>query len=72
MYKGELEKAIAVLRINALYFSDVPNVYDSLGEAYLNNGEQEKALRMYQKVLSFDNNNENAKKQIEQLEKRND
>jgi tetratricopeptide (TPR) repeat protein len=72
MYKGELEKAIAVLRINALYFRDVPNVYDSLGEAYLKNGEPEKALRMYQKVLSFDNNNENAKKQIEQLEKRND
>lgn len=69
MYRGELDKAIAALRINAVFFRDLPNVYDSLGEAYLRNDELAYALNMYQKVLSMDEQNENAQKQIEQIKK---
>ena len=70
MYKGEIEKAIASFKINTMFFRDIPNVFDSLAEAYLMKGEKEKALAMYEKVLSMDGENENALKQVVALKKR--
>ncbi len=68
MRRGDLEKAIAAFRVNAMLFSRNANVYDSLGEAYAENKEYEKALKMYEKVLTLKPNDENATKQIEMLE----
>ncbi len=65
MNHGELDRAIAALRMNTMFFRDLPNVYDSLGEAYLKNEEPEKALKMYQKVITMDPQNENAQKQLQ-------
>lgn len=70
LYQGEVEKAIAAFKLNTMYFRDLPNVYDSLGEAYMLNEKLEEALKMYQKVLSMEDENENAQKQIQLLQEK--
>jgi hypothetical protein len=44
------------------------NTYDSLGEAYMNNGEKDLAIQNYQKSLQLNPNNRNG---IEMLKKLN-
>lgn len=66
---GENDLALEVFKLNAKLFPDVPNVYDSLGEAYMNKGEKELAIENYKKVLEMRPQNENAKKMIEKLSK---
>jgi CubicO group peptidase (beta-lactamase class C family) len=45
------KEAIAVLKLNVDAFPGSANVYDSLAEAYLNNGEKELAITYYRKAL---------------------
>lgn len=68
MNKEEIDMAIAVFRINTMLFSKVPNVYDSLAEAYERNENLTKALNMYKVVVSLDPEHENALSKIEELE----
>ena len=67
MGRGELEKAISVFRINAMLYSKVPNVFDSLGEAYENANDFKNALIMYEQVLKLDPKHENAQKKVKEL-----
>jgi CubicO group peptidase (beta-lactamase class C family) len=67
MSEGELDLAIEVFKINAEYFPDIPNVYDSLGEAYMNKGEKQLAVENYEKVLQMMPGNQNAKQKLEEL-----
>lgn len=59
--------AIAIFKLNAERFPKSSNVWDSLGEAYMKNGEREKAIENYRKALELDPKNENAKKMLEKL-----
>ncbi len=68
--RDEVDKAIAVFTINAMLNSKVPNVYDSLGEAYERKEDFESALYMYQAVVSLDPENEHALAKIEELEQK--
>jgi len=43
------------------------NVYDSLGEAYMKQGEKELAIENYQKSLELNPNNENGKDMLKKL-----
>jgi CubicO group peptidase (beta-lactamase class C family) len=43
------------------------NTYDSLGEAYMDDGETELAIKDYEKVLSLNPNSSNAKAMLEKL-----
>jgi predicted negative regulator of RcsB-dependent stress response len=43
------------------------NVYDSYGEALLNTGEKEEAIKMYKKSIELNPKNEAGKKILEQL-----
>ena len=45
--------AIAVLKLNASIFPTSPNVYDSLGDAYLADGQKDLARRNAQKALEL-------------------
>jgi len=45
------KEAIAVLKLNVDAFPGSANVYDSLAEAYLNNGDKELAITYYKKAL---------------------
>lgn len=65
--KNEVDKAIVVFYINALLFRNEANPFDSLAEAYEKKGDKEKALEMYEKVLTIDPNNKNAKERIAAL-----
>ncbi|MBS1492257.1 MAG: serine hydrolase [Bacteroidetes bacterium] len=66
---GENDLALEVFKLNAKLFPDVPNVYDSLGEAYMNAGNNELAIANYKKVLEMRPQNENARRMLEKLQK---
>ncbi len=44
MEEGDIDMAIDVFRINTELFPDIPNVWDSLGEAYMKKGDKEMAI----------------------------
>ncbi|MFK7923763.1 MAG: hypothetical protein AB8H47_17520 [Bacteroidia bacterium] len=68
MSRDEVDKAIAVFTINTMLFSKMPNVYDSLAEAYERNEDYEKALNMYKVLVALDPENERGLAKIEELE----
>jgi dienelactone hydrolase len=48
---GRAEEAIRLFRLNTMAYPWSANTYDSLGDAYLANGQNELALRMSEKAL---------------------
>lgn len=61
--------AIEIFKKNASVFPDSWNVYDSLGEAYIKSNDLEQAIRYYEKSLSLNPGNDNAKDMLERLRK---
>jgi len=43
------------------------NVYDSYGEVLLKHGKKQDAIKMYQKSMELNPNNENGKKVLEEI-----
>lgn len=60
--------AIKILKLNVKEFPKSANVYDSLGEAFMLNGDKADAIKNYKKSLELNPNNENAKTMLQQLE----
>ncbi len=60
--------AIDIFRIAAQAFPESYYSFDSLGEAYMKNGNIELAILNYKKSLVINPENENAKKMIKELE----
>ncbi|WP_413667906.1 serine hydrolase [Mucilaginibacter sp. Mucisp86] len=69
MSKKRLADAVAVFEYNTKLFPKSGNVFDSLGEAYYNQGNKPLALLNYKKSLQLDPANDNAKKIITELDK---
>jgi len=67
---GKTKEAIEVFKINAETYPKSGNVYDSLGEAYLANGDKELAITNYKKSIELDPKNENGKKTLEEILKK--
>jgi Tfp pilus assembly protein PilF len=65
--KDNIETAIIVFKFNVKAFPEAFNTYDSLGEAYLKNGEIQLAKQNYRKSLELNPSNNNAVKMLEQL-----
>ncbi|QCX01692.1 amidohydrolase family protein [Aggregatimonas sangjinii] len=66
----QLEKpkeAIAIFRLNVEAFPDSWNVYDSLGEAYMIDGQKTLAIDNYRKSITLNPENEHGKNQLEKL-----
>jgi C-terminal processing protease CtpA/Prc len=61
--------AIAIFKFNALAYPKSSNVYDSLGEAYMNNGDKQLAILNYKKSLELNLDNNNAKETLKKLNK---
>ena len=56
----DVPRAIEVFRLNVRAFPESGNVYDSLGEAYLAQGDTVRARDNYRRSLELDPNNSNA------------
>ena len=67
LQKDQPKFAIAVFAYNVKKYPKSANVYDSLGEAYLKDGQRERAREMYRKSLELDPANENARSTIEKI-----
>jgi cytochrome c-type biogenesis protein CcmH/NrfG len=70
MGKGKTEEAIEVFKLNVELHPDSFNVYDSLGEAYMNSGDIKNAVNNYKKSLELNPDNANAKEMLKKLEKK--
>jgi len=64
---GKIRDAIQLFLLNTVAYPDSWNVYDSLGEAYLKDGQKELAIKNYQKSLELNPGNVNAKQVVEEL-----
>jgi tetratricopeptide (TPR) repeat protein len=61
-------EAIAIFKLNAETYPRSANVYDSLAEAYWAGGDRDQAIRNYQRSLTLDPQNENARDQLKKLQ----
>jgi len=62
-----LNEAIGIFQLNVKIYPQSSNVYDSLGEAYMKNGQKEEAIKNYEKSLELDPDNSNAKEMLNKL-----
>jgi tetratricopeptide (TPR) repeat protein len=69
MGEKKLNEAIEIFKFNIELYPNSWNVYDSMGEAYLNNGDTELAIQNYKKSLELNPNNEGGKEMLKKLEK---
>jgi hypothetical protein len=67
LWENKVMEAIAVFKLIVSEFPKSSNSYDSLGEAYLKNGDKELSLVNYQKSLALNPENFNAEDQIERI-----
>lgn len=68
LQKNKVREAIAIFKINVDEFPDSFNVYDSLGEAYMLNGDKDLAVANYRRSLELNAKNENAVEMLKKLE----
>jgi Flp pilus assembly protein TadD len=50
---GDIKGALAIMKLNATAFPDSPNVYDSLADAYVADGQKDLARQNAQKALDL-------------------
>ena len=65
----KLPEAIAYFKLNVEFYPNSWNVYDSLGEAYMANGEKDLAIANYKKSLEMNPRNTNGAEMLKKLEK---
>lgn len=66
--RGRPEVALEIFKLNVVSFPQSFNVYDSLAETYLVNGNRERAILNYKKSLELNPNNTNAAARLKELE----
>ena len=62
-----IKDAIEIFKLNVRSYPESFNVYDSLGEAYMINGDLELAVDNYEKSLEINPDNKNANKMIKKI-----
>ncbi|MGN6617939.1 MAG: tetratricopeptide repeat protein [Ilyomonas sp.] len=62
--------AIEVFKLNVKLFPGSWNVYDSLGEAYADDGDTQDAIKNYQVSIKINPKNDNGKQWLEKLNKK--
>ena len=63
----DLQAALKVLELNTILYPASSNAWDSYGEILLKLDRKEEAIKMYQKSIDLDPNNENGKQLLYQL-----
>ncbi len=67
---GKNKDAIAIFKLNVEEHPRSWNVYDSLGEAYMEDGQKELAIKFYRKSLDINPDNDNGKEMLKKLEEK--
>jgi tetratricopeptide (TPR) repeat protein len=68
MSEKRLTEAIVIFEVNARTHPNSSNAYDSLGEAYVNAHDKQRALDAYRKSVELNPENTNAKQMIRRIE----
>ena len=68
MRSKKLAEAIAVFKLNTELYPNAWNTYDSLGDAYMNNGDKELAIANFKKSLELNPQNSNAAAMLKKLQ----
>lgn len=68
--QGKFKEAIRVFQLNCEAYPESSNVYDSLGEAYMRNGDKAAAIENYEKSLKLNRGNTNAVEMLKKLRAR--
>ena len=68
LQSGKTREAIELFRLNTVSYPDSWNVYDSLAEALLENGDTSLAAENYKRSLELNPDNENARKILSDME----
>jgi tetratricopeptide (TPR) repeat protein len=63
----KVKEAIEIFKLNVEAYPHSANVYDSLGEAYMTNGDKELAIRSYQRAVDLNSQNPTAMEQLKKL-----
>ena len=64
---SHIQEAIKLLALNAEMYPNSDNVYDSLGEAYMDAGNKNEAIKNYKKSISLNPLNRNAVRMLKRL-----
>ena len=64
-----ISDAIQIFELNVTEYPESGNVYDSLGEAYMKNGQTKLAIQNYKKSLELNPENTNAVEMLKNLKK---
>jgi Flp pilus assembly protein TadD len=67
MRQKKLTEAIEIFKLNVEFYPNEWNVYDSLGEAYMNKGDKELAIANYKKSLELNPGNEGGARMLKKL-----
>lgn len=67
LFQNKKKEAIELFILNTIVFSSSFNVFDSLGEAYLKDGQNDLAIKNYEKSLELNPHNTNAVQQLKSL-----
>ena len=63
----KFKEAIRIFQINVEAYPQSSNVYDSLGEAYMDDGDKQLAIDNYQRSLELNPKNSNAVQMLQKL-----
>jgi tetratricopeptide (TPR) repeat protein len=63
----KVREAIEIFKLNVEAYPQSANVYDSLGQAYMTNGDKELAIRNYQRAVELNPQNTNAVEMLKKL-----
>jgi predicted alpha/beta superfamily hydrolase len=66
----DIDKAIQFFQLNIDMYPDSYNVYDSMGEAWMNKGDYKKATAYYEKSLALNPNNQGGKDMIKKMKEK--
>ena len=67
MGQNQLEAATELFKLNVEAYPQSFNVYDSLAEAYMNAGNNDQAIRFYEKSLELNPANSNAVQMLKKI-----
>ncbi len=64
---NKFKEAVRIFQLNVEAYPQSSNVYDSLGEAYMDDGDKPQAIANYQKSLQLNPQNRNAVQMLQKL-----